>query len=139
MSETILGGSRWDTLTNRAYWARVVLQSPSTPDKYDIGTYNAFLEEKCKNPVAADIALRDSIRKSGYESSLIGYNKALLERAPENDYLAKKLRTDSIKNYPNTGRLRNLLIEHDRFSLDSVRPKMTNKLQKLLIKIKSFL
>ncbi len=139
MSETILGGCRWDTLENKAYWARVVLNSSSKPDEYDIKSYNEFLQEKCKNNTAADIALRNSIRRSGGETSSLPYNKRLLERAPKNDYLAKKIQADYFTNYPYSGRLRNLLIENDRFSLSSVKPKMTNSLQKFLIKIKSFI
>lgn len=136
MSETILGGSRWDNLVKQTYWARLSLQSSSGADEFDVDNYHDFLVEKRKNPTAASIAMHNSAKRSGFAPF---YNKSSLERSPENETLVKTLDNNFHKNYPNSGRLRNVLIEHDRFSLDFVKPKMTNHFQKFLIKIKSFI
>lgn len=139
MSETILGSSRWDNLKQVTYWARLSCQNDAKIDDIDIANYHDFLIEKQKNPVTANIAMQSSIRNSNADRRLMGCNIKELERAPENDYLVKSIRANYQKNYPNSGGLRNLLIGNDRFSLDFVKPKMTNKFQKLLIKLKSFL
>lgn len=139
MSETIIGGNRWDSLSRKADLARISCQSSCEIDEIDIANYNEYLLEKKKNPTVAKIAIVESMIKSNTETYLTGYNRSMLERVPENETLVKSIYEKELKSYPNTGRLRNVLIQEGRFSLNSVTPKITNKLKKIIIKIKSFI
>lgn len=132
-----MGGSRWDNLRNATKWAALSCDSPWIPDNIDINDYNRFLQEKVKNPVAAEIAMHEFSRKNNIDSTALTGNRVRLERAPENDFLAKQLKTDYKKNYPKTGKMRWALISNNRFSLNEVKPKLTNCLKKLFIKLQA--
>lgn len=142
MSEIGDGFSRFDGLKQSAYWARLSCCNTEPIDKYDIENYNQFLQDKITNPTAADIAMQDTIRehRSAYfEDAIALPNKNKLEKYPENDVLVKTIEQNYKENYPKTGKLRQILIENNRFCLNCVRPKMTNKFEKLIIKLKSFI
>lgn len=137
MSETIIGGCLWDDLRQATQWAAFSCDSAWNVDKNDIYNYNGFLQEKVKNPVAAEIAMHEFSRKHNIDPTTLTGNRIILERVPENDFLANKLKTDYKKNYPKTGKIRRALIYNDRFALNEIKPKLTNSLKKLFIKLQA--
>ena len=90
------------------------------------------------SPTVADIAFREELTKSPLkfprnfkmnldymnEDSIIKYIQTLIEH-----------RQSII--YEKTGRLRKILINNDRFSLDYVKPKLESKWKKFVLKLKS--
>lgn len=113
-----------------------------TPNFQDIAyrchDYKDFLFLKMTSPTVADIAFREELTKSPLkfprnfkmnldymnEDSIIKYIQTLIEH-----------RQSII--YEKTGRLRKILINNDRFSLDYVKPKLESKWKKFVLKFKS--
>ena len=113
-----------------------------TPNLQDIiyrsHDYKDFLMLKMTSPTVADIAFQEELSKKSLkypkefnanleyinEDSIVKYIQTLIEHK------------QSII-YEKTGRLRKILINNDRFSLDYVKPKLESKWKKFVLKLKS--
>lgn len=140
MSETILGGARFDNIYGHA--ASYKKQLDSNPAWYDeelaqIRTED-FLKDRIKNPTIADAALHRYVKKHPYTSSSyqVINNMADLEKTPGVDTLIKQNCENYKKLYPKTGRIRETLIDNSRIDLYKVNPKLTG-IKKLLLKLKT--
>ena len=142
MSETILGGAKYDNIYNHA--ASYKKQLDSNPAWYDkdlaqIRTED-FLRDRIKNPTIADAALQRYVKRHPYKSQkfqLIN-NLADLEKTPGVDVLIKQNHENYKKLYPKTGSIRETLIKNDRIDLYKVTPKLKG-VKKFLLKLKTML
>lgn len=142
MSETILGGARFDDIYGHA--ANYKRQLDSNPAWYDeelaqIRTED-FLKDRIKNPTIADAAMHRYVKRYPFESPKyqIINNIADLEKTPVVDTLIKQDRENYKKLYPKTGRIREALIQNDRIDLYKVTPKLKGA-KKLLLRLKTMI
>ncbi len=99
--------------------------------------YEMYLQEKVKNPVAAAIAMRDTVQKhpiNNWED--FTKNRVALERQPQIDKLVKQIEQIEAQ-YPKTGYIRQELIAQGRVNLNYITPRLTG-LKKLALKLKMF-
>jgi hypothetical protein len=103
--------------------------------------YETFLQEGLKNPTTACIAYKSAQnRLTPKENFDLFVNLRNIEDSnPEIKNLHENLIKNYRKNYPATGGLRATLIEADRFSLTSVKPKMAKGLKKFALRFMSIL
>lgn len=129
-----------DNLLNITYYARAMLdKDPKTmtvPQRYAAqAKYEAYLQEKIKNPIAASIAMRDEVRRHPIEDMKnFTQNRIKLEKNPAIDTLVKEIEKIE-SNHGRTSYLRQEMIARNRINLHFIMPKMT-KMQKLAFKLR---
>ena len=124
-----------ENLNNKAYYAKSVMDRDSSlfNEKSELSRnwvkaasegYQDYLKEKVKNPVAATIAMRDTVRKSPIlNPESFVENQAKLERRPEVDQYICQLAANDLMQ-AKTAYVRQEIIAKDRINLNSVTPKL---------------
>ena len=124
-----------ENLNNKAYYAKSVMDRDSSlfNEKSEFSRnwvkaasegYQEYLKEKVKNPVAATIAMRDTVRKTPIlNGKSFVLNQAKLERQPEVDQYIKQIANVEEKQ-AKTSFVRQEIIAKDRINLNSVTPKL---------------
>lgn len=137
--EIMDGFNQYDNIYNKAYWAKNELDRPKRYFDVDFAkdSYSEFLLERQKNRVQGDIAFAEALRKKPirYKQDYTDNFKSLVNEINDSA-LIFEAENFNLKNYPKTSKIRNILVENNRFRLDEVLPKLTG-LKKLAMKLKT--
>ena len=120
MSETELGGSRFDRINKNAFWANAHLDTKFHIDADMIDDNYNHIQDCINHPTTGLLAARKH-RTNNYPHC---YNRNLMELLSEQqiktsvDIFISKFN----KLYPKTGRARNFLINSDSIVLNYVKP-----------------
>ena len=103
-------------------------------------TYRDFLFLKLQSPTIADIAYYEEIIKFPLKfSQNFKNNIASISQDSFIKYLLSMINKQNDRDFSKTEKLRKILINNDRFSLDCVKPKLDSKWQKIILKLKSMI
>ena len=124
MSETILGGSRFDDINRHAFWANAHLDTRLRLDKDFLNdNYKQVLD--CVNHPTTGLLAAKKNRTYNYPSC---YRRNLndLLSIPSMRDLFDRFETKFNRLYPKTGKLREFLIDKSRLSFERILPKMSH-------------
>ena len=103
-------------------------------------SYRDFLFLKIKSPTIADIAYFEGIKKTDLKfPENFKDNIASISEDSIIKYLLSSINKQNDRDFFKTEKLRKILINNDRFSLDCVKPKLDSKWQKIILKLKSMI
>ena len=129
-----------DNLYNKAYWCKTALDKShksfdTTCYRTAANTYRAYLKEKIKNPVAAKIAMINTVKEHPIKNK-DDFTKNLMEieKNPKVETYLKKIQ-EIEASQARTNYIRTELLANDRINLNYVKPKLTGW-QKLKLRLK---
>jgi hypothetical protein len=127
-------------LKTSAYWTNTHLNSRfATNNESATEHYAQFLTEKLKRPTVANIVMKDIQKEHPITFPLIYIlKKEKLEKTPKIRNLLNSIIKQDKNLYPKTSKLRFVLLEDNRFNLNSIKPKLF-KLKKFVLKLKSII
>lgn len=132
---------KYENVRSNAYWSRVHIDTSLRIDDSDIEEYKAHLKDCNENPTIGLLAKRKYITKKPMNYPEYAHrNMRDLESQSVISELKKDLKSRIDKLYPNTKRIRDYIINHDRVTLDIVeKHKKYTTFNKLMIMLKKII
>ena len=129
-----------DKLYNKAYWCKTALDK--SHESFDTNsyrtasnTYRAYLKEKIKNPVAATIAMINTVKEHPIKNKEdFTKNLIQIEKHPKIEAYLKKLQ-EIEASQAKTSYIRAELLANDRININYVKPKLSGW-EKFKLKLK---
>ncbi len=133
--ETILGGSRYESIKHNAHWNNVHLDTKFHPEGSDIDTAINHLVD-CKEKPTVALLARKKYRTNNYPQY---FQRNLFELYNSSKWVRKadmEYRETFNSLYPKTGKARKLLINNESIILNYVKP-IEKSFKRTLIKLMS--